>query len=161
MNRRWRWIVHVLRMSPTALRRVALRWTPDGCRKKERSSESWRRTVEKKMKELGWIWGYLERCATDRSRWRALLAALRAKRMKLRTAFTQVGDERVDVKILTQFKLPKVIFKTCTLKIMFADSSETSSQSALTSCFSEPDSQSAHYHSTFLQLLSFTSPLAH
>lgn len=28
--------------------------------------ETWRRTVEKEMKEQGWTWGYLERCATDR-----------------------------------------------------------------------------------------------
>ena len=58
---RWRWIGHVLRMSPTALRGVALRWTPVGRRKRDRPRETWTRTVEKDMKERGWLWGYLEK----------------------------------------------------------------------------------------------------
>ena len=76
--RRWRWIRHVLRIPPTTLPRVALRWTPDGHRKRGRPKETWRRTVEREMREQGWTWGYLKRCATDRPRWRALVAALYA-----------------------------------------------------------------------------------
>ena len=33
-RRRWRWIGHVLRQQTTALTRIALRWTPDGQRKR-------------------------------------------------------------------------------------------------------------------------------
>ena len=42
-----KWIGHVLRTPPTALPRVALRWTPDGRRKIGRPKEIWR-TVEKR-----------------------------------------------------------------------------------------------------------------
>ena len=75
-RRRWRWIGHVLRMPSAALPRVALRWTPDGRRKRGSSKETWRRTVEKEMKENSWTWGHLERKAPDRSQWRSLAEAL-------------------------------------------------------------------------------------
>nr|KAG5701644.1 hypothetical protein BaRGS_019333 [Batillaria attramentaria] len=74
--RRWRWIGHVLRMPPASLPRIALRWTPDCRRKRGRPKETWRRTVEREMKEQGWTWNFLERCAVDRPRWRALVSAL-------------------------------------------------------------------------------------
>ena len=74
--RRWRWIGHVLRMPQASLPRIALRWTPDGRRKRGRPKETWRRTVEREMKEQGWTWNFLERCAVDRPRWRALVSAL-------------------------------------------------------------------------------------
>ena len=50
------------------------RWPQEG--REARPKETWRRTEEMEMKEQGWTWGYLERCAADRSRWRALVAAL-------------------------------------------------------------------------------------
>ena len=77
-RRRWRWLGHVLRMPPTALPRVALRWTPDGRRKRGRPRETWRKTIEREMKERGWTWGHLERQALGRCRWRSLVEALRA-----------------------------------------------------------------------------------
>ena len=55
-RKRWKWIGHVLRMPTAALPRVALRWTPDGHRKRGRLKETWRRTVEKEMKENSWLW---------------------------------------------------------------------------------------------------------
>ena len=64
-RRRWRWIGHVLRQQTTALTRIALRWTPDGQRKRGCPKETWRRTVEKEMKEKGWTWGRLERVSAD------------------------------------------------------------------------------------------------
>ena len=60
-RRRWRRIGHVLRQQTTALTRIALPWTPDGQRKRGRPKETWRRTVEREMKEKGWTWGRLER----------------------------------------------------------------------------------------------------
>ncbi|XP_078355676.1 uncharacterized protein LOC144640384 [Oculina patagonica] len=75
-RRRWRWIGHVLRMMPTDLPRVALRWTPDGRRKRGRPKETWRRTVEREMRDNEWTWGHLERAAADRSQWRFLVEAL-------------------------------------------------------------------------------------
>ena len=58
-RRRWRWIGHVLRQQTTALTRIALRWTPDGQRKRGRPKETWRRTVAREMKEKaghGAVW---------------------------------------------------------------------------------------------------------
>ena len=54
--RTWKWVGHyiVLRMPTTSLPRVAFRRTPDGHRKRGRPKETWRRTVERKMKEPGW-----------------------------------------------------------------------------------------------------------
>ena len=75
-RKRWKWIDHVLRMPSAALPRVALRWTPDGRRKRGRPKETWRRTVEKEMKENSWTWGHLERRAPDRSQWHTLTEAL-------------------------------------------------------------------------------------
>ena len=65
-RKRWKWISHVLRMPPAALPRVALSWTPDGRRKRGRLKETWRRTVEKEMKENSWTWGHLERRARQK-----------------------------------------------------------------------------------------------
>ena len=75
-RKRWKWISHVLHMPPAALPRVALRWTPDGRRKRGRPKETWRRTVEKEMEEDSWTWGHLERRALYRSQWHTLTEAL-------------------------------------------------------------------------------------
>ena len=75
-RKRWKWIGHVLRMPPAALQRVALRWTPDGLRKRGRPKVTWRRIVEKEMKENSWTWDHLERRAPDRSQWRTLAEVL-------------------------------------------------------------------------------------
>ena len=36
---------------------VAIRWTPDGKRKRGGGKETWRRSVEREMTEQGWCWG--------------------------------------------------------------------------------------------------------
>ena len=74
--RRLRWIGHVQRLPPTGTARVALRCTPDGRRGRGRPKETWRRTVEAEMKQQGWTWGFLERAAQDRNKWRDLVEAL-------------------------------------------------------------------------------------
>nr|KAG5704191.1 hypothetical protein BaRGS_009721 [Batillaria attramentaria] len=74
--RRWRWIGHVLRMPPASLPRIALRWTPDGRRKRGRPKETWRRTVEREMKEQGWTWNFLERCA-NKAFWKTVNLAVK------------------------------------------------------------------------------------
>ncbi|KAL9952937.1 hypothetical protein ACROYT_G040269 [Oculina patagonica] len=61
-RRRWRWIGHVLRMMQ---------------RKRGRPKETWRRTVEREMRDNEWTWGHLERAAADAgSQWRFLVEAL-------------------------------------------------------------------------------------
>ena len=78
-RRRWRWIGHVLRRPPTAISRVALRWTPAGKRSRGRPKETWRRTVEAEMNLQGWKWNTLEKSAKDRDEWRSLVGALCAE----------------------------------------------------------------------------------
>ena len=74
--RRWMWIGHVCRMDPSAIPRVAMRWTPPGKRKRGRPKQTWRRSVEKEMKELGWTWGQVQHWAEDRPHWRSLVKTL-------------------------------------------------------------------------------------
>ena len=74
-KRRWKWIGHLLRRPADHIARIALRWTPDGTRRRGRPKETWRRTVESEMKEQGWTWSYLERQAQDRSQWFSLTDA--------------------------------------------------------------------------------------
>ena len=78
-RRRWRWIGHVLRRPPTAISRVALRWTPAGKRNRGRPKETRRRTVEADMRNQGWTWNSLENSARDRDKWRSLVGALCAE----------------------------------------------------------------------------------
>ncbi|KAL9952791.1 hypothetical protein ACROYT_G040098 [Oculina patagonica] len=87
---RWRWIGHVLRVMPTDLPRVALRWTTDGRRKRGRPKEIWRRTVEREMRDNEWTWGHLERAAADRSQWRYLVEALCAPRHEEEMLYSQM-----------------------------------------------------------------------
>lgn len=59
----WRWIWHVLHMSLTFLPKVALCLNWDGCGQRGGPKETWRRTVEKEMKQQKWTMGHLEKCA--------------------------------------------------------------------------------------------------
>ncbi|XP_041367019.1 snake venom metalloproteinase BaP1-like [Gigantopelta aegis] len=52
-TRRWKWIGHVLRKDDTSITRTAVRWTPEGKRKRGRPKTTWRPTVEIEMKETG------------------------------------------------------------------------------------------------------------
>ena len=46
--------------------RVAMCWTPDGKRKRGRPRETWRRSVEREIKEKGWSWGQVVNLEKDR-----------------------------------------------------------------------------------------------
>lgn len=79
-KRRWKWFGHVLRMEKDSIPKVALRWTPEGKRKRGRPKQTWRRTVEGEIKDLNHSWATLERLASDRQQWRTFVAALHATR---------------------------------------------------------------------------------
>ncbi|XP_056015927.1 uncharacterized protein LOC130053203 [Ostrea edulis] len=64
--RRWKWIGHVHRMGATSIPKIAMRWTPAGKRNRGRPKETWRRSVEKEMKECGWTWSRIQNMAADR-----------------------------------------------------------------------------------------------
>ena len=73
-ERRHRLLGHVLRMENNRTPKVAMRWTPaTGKRKRGRPRMTWRRTIEKDLKEIGFSWGEAEAAARDRQKWRQLV----------------------------------------------------------------------------------------
>ena len=79
-RKRWRWIGHTLRMEPSVHARIALTWTPEGRRKRERPRCTWRRTMLGELKEAGMVWSAAVKRAQDRNEWRDLVEALCAPR---------------------------------------------------------------------------------
>jgi hypothetical protein len=79
--RRWKWIGHVYRMKDDSHCITAMTWKPEGRRKVGRPRTTWRRTVEKERKELGWrTWNEAKHVAKNRGNWRDCTAALWATR---------------------------------------------------------------------------------
>ena len=77
MRRRWRWIGHVTRQE-ASIAKTAMHWTPEGKRKRVRPKITWRRTIEKEIKEMGKTWEGIKFMARDRQMWREHVAALHA-----------------------------------------------------------------------------------
>ena len=72
--RKWRYIGHILRKDHNCHERIALRWTPDGKRRRGRPKETWRRTAERERRTLGFnSWEAAAAVAKDRNRWRNLI----------------------------------------------------------------------------------------
>ena len=68
---RWAWLGHVLRMDRGVHPRIALTWEPDGRRKRGRPRETWRRTIQKEMREKGLrSWTEAVMIAADRIFWK-------------------------------------------------------------------------------------------
>ena len=59
-RRRWRWIGHVMRKASNNIARIAMHWTPEGKRSRGRPKTTWRRTVEKRLRELKYSWSTIE-----------------------------------------------------------------------------------------------------
>ena len=55
--------------------KVALRWTPEGKRKRGRPKTTWKRIIENEIKERGYAWGTIERKANNSEEWRKLVLA--------------------------------------------------------------------------------------
>jgi hypothetical protein len=72
-KRRWGWIGHTLRKLPTSVTRQALKWNPQGKRKRGRPRNTWRRDFEADTAKMGYTWNQLERMAQDRRLWRSLV----------------------------------------------------------------------------------------
>ena len=72
-KRRWGWIGHTLRRPPTNITRQALRWNPQGKRKRGRPRSTWRRDLEAETTKMGYTWSQVEKMAQDRRFWRALV----------------------------------------------------------------------------------------
>lgn len=70
-RRRWTCLGHVLRMDHYSHPRIALTWVPEGKRKRGRPRETWRRTIERELKENGLgTWAAEASAAEDRTAWR-------------------------------------------------------------------------------------------
>ena len=64
-------------MEPDSLPRTAITWAPEGKRKRGRPRETWRRTVERERREMGFeTWREAEQAAKERWRWRDLIKGL-------------------------------------------------------------------------------------
>ena len=74
-RRIWRWLGHVLRKPSDDMTKVALRWTPEGKRKRGRPKTTWRRTIEGEMKTRGYSWNSIEKKANNRDEWTSLVLA--------------------------------------------------------------------------------------
>ena len=72
-KRRWGWIGHILRRPPTNITRQALRWNPQGKRKRGRPKNTWRRDLEAESTKMGYTWSQVEKMAEDRGLWRSLV----------------------------------------------------------------------------------------
>ena len=66
IQKRWRWLGHVLRKPSADMTKEALRWTPEGKRKRGKPKTTWRHTIENEIKERGHTWGTIERKANNR-----------------------------------------------------------------------------------------------
>ena len=75
-TRKFRWLGHTLRKQQDDITKQALRWNPQGQRRRGRPRLTWRRKLEKELKELNLNYASAERLAQDRRGWRALVAGL-------------------------------------------------------------------------------------
>ena len=67
---------HICRMPSTAIPRVDMHWPTDGKRKRGRTKEKLRRSVEREIKEKGWSWGEVVKQAKDKQHWLSLVTTL-------------------------------------------------------------------------------------
>ncbi|XP_070181147.1 uncharacterized protein [Littorina saxatilis] len=72
-KRRWGWIGHTLRKPSTNITRQALRWNPQGKRKRGRPRNTWRRDLEADTRKMGYTWSQIEKMAQDRGLCRAVV----------------------------------------------------------------------------------------
>ena len=74
-TRRRRFAGHVMRLPKERPAKIAMRWTPtEGRRKRGRPKTTWRKTFQEDLEEMGIDWNSAQSAATDRSRWRSLVA---------------------------------------------------------------------------------------
>ena len=76
LERKWKWIGHILRKPNNNIPKEALDWNPQGKRKRGRPVTTWRRSVHKEALLIGKNWEDMKKEAQNRVRWRKLVAAL-------------------------------------------------------------------------------------
>ena len=74
-ERRMRFAGHVLRLPEQRHSKTAIKWTPlQGKRKKGRPVKTWRATFKEDLQNIGTKWEEVESVASNRERWRTLVA---------------------------------------------------------------------------------------
>ena len=73
-TRRMKYAGHILRMSSDRDQKVAMKWRPEGRRKRGRPKLTWRRTFEQDLERRGLDLESAEEVASDRAKWRSLAA---------------------------------------------------------------------------------------
>ena len=80
IQRRWRWIGHTLHKPTSNTTRQALRWNPQGKRRRGGPRNTWQRDLVADAKKAGYAWGELEQMAQDRGHWKQLVDGLCPRR---------------------------------------------------------------------------------
>ena len=75
-RRRWKWVGHTLRKGKNSITRQALQWNPQGSRGRGRPRETWRRCMEREMKDVCMTSVGLSKNAQDRDVWRMFVCGL-------------------------------------------------------------------------------------
>nr|KAG5698646.1 hypothetical protein BaRGS_003160 [Batillaria attramentaria] len=75
-KRKWGWIGHTMRKSPSNITRQALDWNPQGKRKVGRPRQTWRRSTDAEVKAAGMTWAELKRLSQNRVHGRSAVVAL-------------------------------------------------------------------------------------
>ena len=69
-------ILFIFKPRVIAFIRQALQWNPQGSRGRGRPRETWRRCMEREMKDVGMTWAALSKKAQDRDVWRMFVCGL-------------------------------------------------------------------------------------
>ena len=75
-RRRWKWVGHTLRKGKNSITRQTLQWNPQGSRGRGRPRETWRRCMEREMKDVRITRVALSKKAQDRDVWRMFVCGL-------------------------------------------------------------------------------------
>jgi len=81
-RRKWNWIGHTLRKETGAIKKTALDWNPQTCRRKGRPKRTWRRTIEDKIRSTSKSWNEVKGIAGDRNAWKLFMDVLCSTRSK-------------------------------------------------------------------------------
>ena len=65
-----------MRKGKNSITRQALQWNPQGSRGRGRPRETWRRCMEREMKDVGMTWVALSKKAQGRDVWRRFVCGL-------------------------------------------------------------------------------------
>ena len=75
-QRKFRWLGHTLRKDSDSIAKYALKWNPQGKRKRGRPKTTWRRQLTKELEAMKLTLRGAESLAQDRGAWRNLVGGL-------------------------------------------------------------------------------------